>query len=376
MEIKTLTNLEEVKNILKKEKVILNDLHDILNIEFLNNKSKRNFKKTLKILLDIQMDFYVQLQSNDFNYKELKDEIKKEFLEANKIINFEDELIKVLLDTQMDFYFQLKTNNWSYKELEVEIEKEKEFLKASKNINFKDELIKALKIFFIISENKKIVKQFFLIFYTFILKFYLLTDKFQNNICFLKLHCKGEKNIDFYLYYLLNNYFSKKEINNEKYVAKIYNLNLKNIKKEDINLNKKKLNGMNGINSTYNEFLNLIFKNQNNRNEYFKLKKNTGLFFFVELIEQEFIKSSKILIIKNLNDDLKNIINEGLLTSYPIVFLVEKTSFSEIEIKNFIKIRNKIFMKYKLVIDFIKISNKNNIFDSKIVKKYNIEQFF
>ena len=33
-------------------------------------------------------------------------------------------------------------------------------------------------------------------------------------------------------------------------------------------------------------------------------------------------------------------------------------------------------MKYKLVIDFIKISNKNNIFDSKIVKKYNIEQFF
>lgn len=133
---------------------------------------------------------------------------------------------------------------------------------------------------------------------------------------------------------------------------------------------------MNGINSTYNEFLNLIFKNQNNRNEYFRLKKNTGLFFFVELIEQEFIKSSKILIIKNLNDDLKNIINEGLLTSYPIVFLVEKKSFSEIEIKNFIKIRNKIFMKYKLVIDFIKISNKNNIFDSKIVKKYNIEQFF
>lgn len=133
---------------------------------------------------------------------------------------------------------------------------------------------------------------------------------------------------------------------------------------------------MNGINSTYNEFLNLIFKNQNNRNEYFRLKKNTGLFFFVELIEQEFIKSSKILIIKNFNDDLKNIINEGLLTSYPIVFLVEKKSFSEIEIKNFIKIRNKIFMKYKLVIDFIKISNKNNIFDSKIVKRYNIEQFF
>lgn len=372
---------KKLKHLLKENKeLIFNDYNDILNLKFENRKSKQKFEKIIKFLTKVNKKFYSQVLEN------IKDSNS-----PSRIEFYEKEYIDILKENI------------------------KKTIKITKNFDKNLFLyFKKCILLFFEEKGKIIFLEDLKIFYEIILKIYILTDKFTKNIYFINF-------INEYYYYDYleqNNKILKKELNkilkiflenlneieykNQEYDFKLIDFNLKNIKKEEIDLENdfEKISFTKTVNITLNELINIIPIKQNERQEYFKLEENCGIcimseiktqenLFLLDLVDKFYNKinikkqdkkelyKEKIIFVDSI-EKMKSyiLIQNAILKNLPVILLIEEEKIDSNEMKKFVKIKNKLFKEYKIIVDFIKISTPNNELDSKIIEEYGIDVLY
>lgn len=367
---------KKLKFLLKENKeLIFNDYNDILNLKFENRKSKKIFEKTIKFLTKIpKKNYYFILEKiKSSNSPSIIEFYKKEY------IDILDENVKTTIQITKNFDKNL-------------------FLYFKKCI-----------LLFLEEKGKIIFLENLKMLYEIILKIYILTDKFTKNIYFINF-------INEYYYYDYieqNNKILKKELNeilkifsenlneleynNLKCDFKLIDFNLKNIKKEEIDLENdfEKISFTKTVDMTLNELINIIPFKQNQRQEYFQLEENCGIcimteiktqnkLYLLNLVDKFYNKKTskkiykeKIIFVDSIKE-LKSyiLIQNAVLKNLPVIFLIENKKINSSEMKKFRKIKNKLFKKYKIIVDFIKISTSNNELEPPKIEKYKIDVIY
>ena len=151
------------------------------------------------------------------------------------------------------------------------------------------------------------------------------------------------------------------------------------------------------MNITLNELINIIPIKQNERQEYFKLEENCGIcimseiktqdeLYLLDLVDKFYNKinikkqdkkelyKEKIIFVYSI-EELKSsiLIQNAVLKNLPVIFLIENKKINSSEMKKFRRIKNKLFKKYKIIVDFIKISTFNNELEHPKIEKYKID---
>lgn len=372
---------KKLKHLLKENKeLIFNDYNDILNLKFENRKSKQKFEKIIKFLTKVNKKFYSQVLEN------IKDSNS-----PSRIEFYEKEYIDILKENI------------------------KKTIKITKNFDKNLFLyFKKCILLFFEEKGKIIFLEDLKIFYEIILKIYILTDKFTKNIYFINFINKiyyydfqedkpeiVKKELNKILKIFLEN-LNEIEYKNQEYDFKLIDFNLKNIKKEEIDLENdfEKISFTKTVNVTLNELINIIPIKQNERQEYFKLEENFGIcimseiktqenLFLLDLVDKFYNKinikkqdkkelyKEKIIFVDSI-EKMKSyiLIQNAILKNLPVILLIEEEKIDSNEMKKFVKIKNKLFEEYKIIVDFIKISTPNNELDSKIIEEYGIDVLY
>lgn len=367
---------KKLKYLLKENKeLIFNDYNDILNIKFENKKSKQKFEKIVKFLTKIHKKNYYFILGKIKNSNSPKE-----------IYFYEKEYINIL---------------------EINI---KTAMKITKNFDKNLFLyFKKCILFFFEEKGKIIFLEDLKIFYEIILKIYILADKFTKNIYFINFIDESyyydfqknklkedKKELNDILKIFLEK-LNEVEYNNLKCDFKLSDFNLKNIKKEEIDLENdiEKISFTKTVDMTLNELINIIPFKQNQRQEYFQLEENCGIcimaeiktqnkLYLLNLVDKFYNKKTskkiykqKIIFINSI-DKLKSsiLIQNAVLKNLPVIFLIENKKINSSEMKKFRRIKNKLFKKYKIIVDFIKISTSNNELEPTKIEKYKIDVIY
>lgn len=367
---------KKLKFLLKEnEELIFNDYNDILNLKFENKKSKQNFEKIIKFLTKIPKK----------NYYFILEKIKKS--NSPHIIEFYEKEYKNILEENIKTAMKITKN-------------------FDKNLFL---YFKKCILLFLEEKGKIIFIEDLKIFYKTILKLYILTDKLTKNIYFINFIDESyyydfqknklkedKKELNDILKIFLEN-LNELEYNNLKCDFKLVDFNLKNIKKEEIDLENdfEKISFTKTVDMTLNELINIIPFKQNQRQEYFQLEENCGIcimaeiktqnkLYLLNLVDKFYNKKTskkiykqKIIFINSI-DKLKSsiLIQNAVLKNLPVIFLIENKKINSSEMKKFIKIKNKLFKKYKIIVDFIKISTSNNELEHQKIEKYKIDVIY
>lgn len=372
---------KKIKYLLKENKeLIFNDYNDILNLKFENRKNKKELKKIIKLLTKFPKKYYY------FILERIKNSISPSIIEfyEKEYINILEENIKTIMKTTKNFNKNL-------------------FLYFKKCI-----------LLFLEEKGKIIFLKDLKFFYEIILKIYILTDKFTKNIYFINFFVESyyydfqknklkedKKELNDILKIFLEN-LNELEYNNLKYDFKLIDFKLRNIKKEEIDLENdfEKILFTKTVDITLNELINIIPFKQNQRQEYFQLEENCGICIMVEiktqnklyllnLVDKFYNKKNikrqgkkelykqKIIFIDSI-DELKSsiLIQNAVLKNLPVIFLIENKKINSNEMRKIRRIKNKLFKKYKIIVDFIKISTSNNELERQKIEKYKINVIY
>ena len=363
---------KKLKFLLKEnEELIFNDYNDILNIKFENKKSKQNFEKIIKFLTKIPKK----------NYYFILEKIKKS--NSPHIIEFYEKEYKNILEENIKTTMKITKN-------------------FDKNLFL---YFKKCILLFLEEKGKIIFLENLKMFYEIILKLYILTDKFTKNIYFINFFVEINKNkelnkiLKIFLEKIFSENLNELEYNNQEDDFELIDFNFKNIKKEEIDLENdfEKISFIKTVNITLNELINIIPIKQNERQEYFKLEENCGIcimseiktqdeLYLLNLVDKFYNKinikkqdkkelyKEKIIFVYSI-EELKSsiLIQNAVLKNLPVIFLIENKKINSSEMKKFRRIKNKLFKKYKIIVDFIKISTFNNELEHPKIEKYKID---